>query len=328
MRCYEADDAVTCFVGMAQEVLGQVKSADDRADAVGELLYALAATQTRNDAVLDEASALVRDGAVKPVKQMDLLYAIDLYAGSIDPAAEPTYAAAVRRFADLERELKNDALIELYVGACLIIGWDEPLRERWWDFAQSVCTPDRLRGLKAEGVAHRALLLAMTPVAMSFAGSPEGFAMSADAALSWLHGAEKAAAKSKHGADKDFVAYIAVLMHTMNSFCLDEFDQPEASDAEVERARKALRRMEARIGISGKSTVLRRQVIEAMFDTGREPEAKKMLRQMLSRIDADKAGRKIPYSEQVAVLLLAAKLAHEEQSDQEQTCVPDGQVKM
>lgn len=327
-RCYGAADPVGCFVGRATSKLRQVANPADSADAVGELLYALALTQTRNDRLLDQVRLLVADSAVKPVKQMDLLYAADLYASSIDPAAEQPFALAVSRFAALERELKGNELVELYVGACAIMAWDGPFRERWVAFAQSTCTPEKLGALQGEGVAHRALVVAMMPAAMTFAESRDGFVASADTALTWLSAAEKLAAKSKKNDDKDFVDFIGVLMHTMNSFCLDMFDQPDASDGEIDRSLKVLRRMEKRTGISGKSTVLRRQVVESLFDTGREIEAKKLLRQMLAHVDADKDGKKIRFSEQIAILLLAARLAYEEQTDQEQTDVPDGSIRM
>jgi hypothetical protein len=259
---------------------------------------------------------------------MDLLYAIDMYDNFAAPPAKHSYTAALSRFATLENDLKGDALIDLYVNACAIIGWDDPFRVRWLDFAQSVCTPERLQAVKAEGVASQALILAMLPVAMTLAEDRDGFATSADHALSWLHAAETLAGKSKDAADKDFVAAVGVLMHTMNATCLDAFEEPDAADGEVDRALKTLRRMETRLGISGKSTVSRRQVVESLFDTGREAEAKKMLRRMLASVDADPDGKKIPFAEQIAIVLLAARLDYYEQTDQELTDVPDGQIRM
>jgi len=324
--CHRAGDPVDCFVGLAAKTLGRIGAADDRADAVGELLYALAVTGTRNDAVLAEARTLAAGDAVKPVKQMDLLYAIDIYAAAPGLPSEASYADALKRFAALQAQLKGGELVELYVNACSIIAWDEPARERWLDFAQAVCTPDALKALRAEGVAYQALVLAMMPVAMTLAEDPDGFVGSAGNALSWLASAEKLAGKSKSAADKDFVAFIAVLMHTMNSICLDAFDQADASDREVEQARAALRKMEKRSGISARTSALRRQVIEALFNTGRDAEAKKMMDQMLLRIDADREGKKIPLAEQVALLLLAARLEHGLRAGEGGTCGADEHV--
>lgn len=326
VACHRAGDPVDCFVGLAAKILGRIAAADDRADAVGELLYALAVTGTRNDAVLGEARKLLAGDAVKPVKQMDLLYAIDAYAAALGLPSEGSYADALKRFAALQTQLKGGELVELYVNACSIIGWDEPARERWLDFAQAVCTPAALKQLRAEGVAWQALVLAMMPVAMTLAEDADGFVDSAGHALSWLASAEKLAGKSKSVADQDFVAFIAVLMHTMNSICLDAFDQADASDREVEQARAALRRMEKRSGISARTSALRRQVIEALFNTGRDAEAKKMLDQMLLRVDADREGKKIPLAEQVAVLLLAARLEHGQRAGEGGTCGADDHV--
>jgi hypothetical protein len=323
LRCYRTDDAVQCFIDAAKTKLSRVTKAEDRAEAIGEMLYTLAATGGRDDALAKEAGELAAAASVRPVKQMDLLYALDIYEPS-----DQTYSNALRRFAALEQELKGDALVELYADACSIIAWDGAFAERWLDFAHSVCTPEKLQSGRPRSVAYQALVLAMMPVAMTLSEDREGFIDSADNALSWLHAAEQAAAKSKRGADRDFVGSIGVLMHMMNSLCLDAFDDPDAADDEIDVALKSLHRMEMRVGISGRSTSLRRQVVEALFDTGREVEAKKMLRQMLVRVDADRAGRTIALPEQVAILLQAAKLEHDEQADRLQTCVPEGAVEI
>ncbi|MDD5249741.1 MAG: hypothetical protein PHY45_12180 [Rhodocyclaceae bacterium] len=328
LRCYQSDDPAQCFIAIAKEKLAHVAAPDDRADAVGELLYALAATQTGADATVKEARALAASSAVKPVKQMDLLYAIDMYDSVAAPPAEHAYRAALSRFATLEGQLKGAALIDLHVNACAIIGWDDPFRERWLDFAQSVCTPARLRALKTDGVASQALVLAMMPVAMTLADDRDGFAASADHALSWLRAAEKLAARSKDGGDQDFVAAVGVLMHTMNATCLDALEEPDAADGEVERALTTLRRMESRLGIAGKSSAARRQVVESLFDTAREADAKKLLRRLLAVVDADPAGKRIPLSEQIAIVLLAARIDHYEQADQAQADAADGQMRM
>lgn len=328
LRCYQAEDPVKCFVAAAKARLARIDKDNDRADAIGEMLYTLSALDSRDDGLALAARELAASASVPPLKQMDLLYALDLYASAAGAAADQTYASALRRFAALEQELKGGALVELYANACSIIAWDDAFRERWLDFAQSVCTPEKLRAAKPEGVAHQALVLAMMPVAMTFDEDSEGFAKSADMALSWLRGAERLAARSKQSAEKDLVGSVGVLMHTMVSFCLDAFDVPDAADAEIDAALKTLRRLETRVGISSRSTNLRRQVVESMFNTGREAEAKKMLRQMLARVDGDTDGKTISLAEQVAILLQAAKLEHEERLDREQTCVPEGRIEI
>lgn len=313
-----------CFVSAAQARLARIAKRDDRADAIGDMLYTLSATGNRDDNSLKEAIELSANPSVKPVKQMDLLYALDIYASATEDAADQTYLAALQRFAAMEQRLKGGALVELYVNACSIIAWDDPFRERWLGFAQSVCTPSKLRAAKAEGAATQALILAMMPVAMTLNERRDGFAQSAGIALSWLRDAEKAAAKSRNGAEKDFVASIGVMMHTMNSLCLDAFDEPDAADDGVNGALKLLRRIERRTGISGRSASLRRQVVDSMRNIGRETEAKNMLRQMLVRVEADANGSRIAFPEQVAILLQAARLEHDEQLDREQACNPKG----
>jgi len=326
--CYRAADAVPCFIAAAKLKLKQVTRGDDRADAVGEILYTLAATNGRDAAMVQAATELAASRAVRPVKQMDLFYALDLYASAADTSAQPTYVAALGRFAALEKELKGNAQVELYVNACSIIAWQEPFGERWHDFARSVCAPAKLQALKPDNGVYQALLLAMLPVAATLAADRDAFAASTDYALLWLHASEKAAAKSKKGGDKDFVAFIGVLIHTMNSLCLDAFDEPDAADDEIDVSLKVLRRMELRVGVSGRSTPLRRQVVESLFYTGREAAAKEMLGQMLKRVDGDTAGRVIPFAEQIAILLLAAKLEYDERHDSERLCVPDGGVEI
>lgn len=327
LRCYKANEPIRCLIDQAQDKLDPIADPDDRADAIGELLYTLAVTGLHSAPLLAEARNLSENKAIKPVKQMDLLYAIDLYANAASLPSDETYTAALSRFATLDTELKGGERVELYANACLIIVWDESMRERWLDFAQSVCTPKALAELKPEGPVFQSLVLAMMPVAMTLAEDRDGFALAADHALSWLDAAEKITRKSKHAADREFVALMGVLMHTMNSQCLDAFDLPDASDAEIERARNILHRLEARVGISGKSTHLRRQVVESLFETGRETEAKKMLRQMLSRVDTDPTGMKIPLMEQVAILLLAARLEHYEQAGRTGVCVPNEEAR-
>jgi hypothetical protein len=252
-----------------------------------------------------------------------LLYALDLYASANGDKTNQTYLAALQRFAALEQELKGDALLELTINACSIIAWDDALRERWQGFAQGVCTVERLQAAKPEHVAFEALVLTMLPVAMTMSENREGFAESADQALTWLKAAERATAKSKKTAEKDFVAYVGVLMHNLNSFCLDAFDEPDAADDEIDAALKVLHRFEMRVGIATPSTPLRRQIIDSLFGTGRADDAKKMLAQMLARVDADPRGKTIALHEQAAILLQAAKLHFQEQADAAQVCTPD-----
>lgn len=328
LRCYEADDPVQCFIGIARKKLEQVGDPRDRAKAISELLYGLAATHTEDAALADEARTRVDNRSLPPSRQMDLVYGIDLLESVLAPPADDTYAAALSRFAALERELRGDALVQLYVDACAIVTWDDPFRERWFEFAQSVCTVERLKAANATSIASQALVLTMIPVAMTLADDREGFTASANVALSWLQNAEKLAAKSKDGGDKDFVAILGVLMHAMNAACLDAFDESDAADGEVERALQTMRRMEARRGVSGKTTVLHRQVIESLFNTGREIEAGKLLRRVLRHVDADVGGKKIPLTEQIAILMLAARIAHYELAEFQQPEVPAGQIRM
>lgn len=327
VQCYKSETAVDCFLAEARQRLRGVDKPNDRAEALVELLSALAGTEGRDDALLKEALALSDDAAVKPVRQMDLLYAIDLYGSAGESLPQRTYLAALSRFALLEERLKGLDLIELHVGACAIIAWDDAFRERWLDFARSVCAPERLARLEADGVAARALVMALMPVAMTFGENWDGFMHSASVGLEWLEAAEKLAARSKQAEERDFVAYMGVLMHGLNAICLELFEQEEAADGEIERALKALRVQEKRVGVSERSTFMRRQVVELLFKGGREAEAKKLLRQMLGKVDADPRGRKIPPAEQVAILALAARLEHEERAAREGgQCVPEGTI--
>lgn len=327
-KCYRQAEPVSCLVGIAKKKFVRITSPNDRADAVGDILYTLATTQDDDPALTQEARALAGDAAVDLVKQMDLLYAIDMRDSSVAPPAQASYTAALSRFAALEKQLSGGALVDLYLNACSIINWDEPFRQRWLDFAESVCSPEHLKAVKPDGPVSQALLLAMTPVAMTLAEDRDGFAASADDALSWLAAAEATADRSKDAASRDFVASVGVLIHTTNATCLNAFDEPDAADAEVDRALKSLHRIETRRGLSGKTTPLRRQVVEALFDTGRDAEAAKLLDRMLSRVDADPEGKKIPLAEQIAILLLAARLEHHANAEQEQDDVPAGHIRM
>jgi len=328
LDCYKAEDAAACFIAAAKGRLKLAPDANARAEALIELLYTLAGAEASDDALLKQALDLSSDGGVRPVRQMDLLYAIDLYGSAGESLPPRTFFTALGRFIQLDRELKGLARVELYLNACGIIGWAADFRERWLVFAQSVCTPDRLQAIETDSGAGGALLQAMMPVAMTFGENPTGFAESARRGLAWLAEAENAAAKSKDKEEREFVVFLGVLMHTFNALCLDVFDRPEAADGEAELALKTLRRFERRAGLVAATLPLRRQVVEILFKLEREDEAKKLLREMLAKVDADPNAKKIPAAEQVAILTLAARLAHEEAAAAREggECRPEGTI--
>lgn len=326
LRCYRTDDPIKCFVDLAKAKLVRVTGSDDRADVIGDILYTLSFAASRDDALKKEALELSASRSVKPVKQMDLLYALDIYTSATEESADQAYLSVLSHFSALQKELKGGALAELYMSACMIIAWDDPFRDRWISFAQQVCTAEKLKTTNPESGGQQAIILAMLPIAMTLHENRDGFASSADNALSWLRKVEKIAAKSKKNDEKYFASYMGILLHTMNSLCLDAFDAPEAADREVDVALKILHQTEKRLGISSRSTYLRRQVIDALFNTGRTADAKKLLQQMLSRVDADPTGRVISLSEQAAIQLQAARILHEEQLDRHQTCTPEGSL--
>lgn len=325
--CYKAEDAAACFLAAAKGRLKLAPDADARADALIELLYAHAGGESRDDALLKEALELSSAQSVRPVRQMDLLYAVDLYGGEGESLPPRTFFAALGRFVQFEKALQGMPQVELYLNACGIIGWEDDFRERWLPFAQSVCAPDRLRTVETDSGAGHALLLAMMPVAMTFGEDPSGFAESAQRGLAWLAGAEKAAAKSKDPKERDFIAFVGVLMHTFNAFCLDAFERTEAADGEAELALKTLRRLERGAGLGAATLPLRRQVVETLFRMEREDEAMKLLREMVARVDADPNAKKIPAAEQVAILTLAARLVRAEAAAREGgECRPEGTI--
>ena len=327
VQCYKAEAPVDCFLAAAKGRLAGVADPNERAEALVELLYALAGTQGQDEVLLKEALDLTFDAAVKPIRQMDLLYAIDLYGSAGESLPPQTFSAAVGRFVKLAGELKGADLVELHLGACAIVGWDEPFRERWLPFAQAVCTPERLEAMATDGVVQGALVLAMMPVAMTLHEEWEGFAAMAARGLAWLEQAEKLAAKSKEREEHEFVAFMGVLMHSLNALCLDAFERADDAGGEAEQALRALRRLEKRFGLSAKSVPLRRQVVEILFRVERAAEAKKLLREMLARVDADPKGRQLPAAEQVAVLALAARLEHDERAAREGgECRPEGTI--
>ena len=325
LRCYAAKDRVGCFADLAEARLRTVTGAVARADALGEWLYTAAVVGRRDPGLVAEARRLATDEQVPPLKRMDLHYAIDIYAHAADPAADEDFAAAIGLFARLDKELGADDRVALYFGACAIIGWEPALREPWLEFAESACSPESLVALEAQGVAAKALLMAMMPVAMTLTDDEDGFARSVAIALSWLDAVEKATRKAP-AAEREFVAGMGALIHTLNARGFDAFEQDYGTDVEVERARRILRRMEARTGVSGRSADLRREVIELLHETGRTKEARKMLREALQRADADPRGKTLPAADQVAFLLQAARLEFAAQAAAFGTCGPGADV--
>jgi len=324
LRCYQAADPVKCFVDLARTKLGRVTNADDRADVIGDILYTLSFSASRDAALKDEALELSTSGSIRPVKQMDLLYALDIYASATEESADQTYSSALRHFSALEKQLSGGALAELYMSACMVITWDDPFRDLCIGFARSLCTPEKLHAINPDSVGQQAIILAMLPIAMTLQENPDGFMGSAENALSWLDKVEKIAAKSRKKDEKLFASYMGILMHTLNALCLDVFDASEAADREIDVSLKVLRNTEKQVGISSRSTYLRRQVVDTLFNAGRTEDARKLLQQMLVRVDGDPAGKVISLSEQVAIQLQAARISHEERLDWMQTCTPDG----
>lgn len=316
-RCLGAKDPVACLMQASMSALKRIGRPDERAEAVADLLYALAETQGRNDALRTQADELARAPQVSPLRQMDLLYGIDLYDSSGGAKSLPTFRAAIQRFDELDQSLQGRTRVELYFGACSMLTWGDAFRSRWLEFVEAVCTPEKLRALDPREAAERGLVLAMMPLAMTLAENETGFAASAELSLSWLAETERLAAGSRKSAEHEFASFFGVLIHTMNAICLDAFEEDDSAAEEVEHAHESLRRLERRVGITDKSTSLRRPVAESLFRIGREAEARKLLRQMLAHIDADPAGKKIRLSEQVSILALAARLEYERRPPRE-----------
>lgn len=326
-RCLRVKDPVACLMQASLSAVKNVKSPDERAEAIADLLYALAETRGRDDALRASAEELAHDPQVPPQRQIDLLFGIDLYESSGNAESLPTFRAALRRFDELERSLQGRARVELYFSACSILTWVDSFRGRWLDFARAVCTPERLRALDLNEAADRGLVLAMMPMAMTIAEDQNGFVASAGLSLSWLGEAERLAAGSHKLAEHEFAAFFGVLIHTMNALCLDAFEEEDGANREVELALQSLRGLEKRIGISDRSTPLRRPVVESLYTIGRAAEAKRLLRQMMARIDADPAGKRIRPSEQVSILALAARIEFEERAPRQALeCRPDDAV--
>ncbi len=309
LHCYGVDDPVSCFLTGARHRLQKVRDPGDRAAAAAEVLYALAATGRSDDALLRQAMTLARRPGIAPHREMALLYAIDLYEFGLDsPMADVSYDAATHRFAELEKAAGGQELLDLYIGACAILGWEDDFLDRWADFVQQSCDPDKLARLQVKQSDGQAWLLAVMPSAMTAAGDWDRYRQSAEIALSWLDQAGTSAARQKNRAARDLMDELGVVMYSLNSVSLRLFEQNDAADGAIERSLKYLRRLEKRAGISGTTTPLRRTVAELLFRNGREKEARKMIRDMLARVDADPAGKRIPLGEQATILALAANL--------------------
>jgi hypothetical protein len=305
-RCYQAKDRVECFLRRAEEKLQRVRAADERVDATAEVLYTLAVTGTEDEALLKEAMHLAETPGLAPHRQMSLLYAIDLYQFAQDsPLSDASMALAQTRFRELEQTLAGNDLLRLYIGACSMLAWEDDFLERWSSFLPEACNPDKLGSLKMQGTDADAWIMAMMPAAMTVTGDWERYKDSARTALAWLDAAAAAAgAQGKQAANR--VDRLGVIMYSMNSISLQLFEEPDAADGALDASLKYLRRLEKRVGISGESTPSRRPVAEVLFRSGRDKEAAKLLREMLARVDADPRGKRIPFSEQAAILALIA----------------------
>ncbi|SRR6266581_61288 len=307
-QCYASRDRVECLLERAKSRLDRVADVGERAEAAAELLYAQAATGRQDAAPFAAALALADRGDLAPRREMGLLYAIDLYQFATEsPLATASYAAAAKRFRDFETLLQGRDLLELYVGACAMLGWEESFLERWWDFVPEACNAAKLAALAEVDPAARIQVLALLPAALTAADDWDGYTGSAEAALVWLDGERRR--KTKAAPRGESLDRIGVAIYGINALSLDLFDQPQAAAAAAERSRLHLRRVERRSGINGRSTPLRREVAEALFRAGREQEATRLVRQMVVRADADPTGRRIGLAEQVAILALAARLA-------------------
>jgi hypothetical protein len=307
-RCYEAKDRVECFLLLAEQKLQRVKAADERADATAEVLYTLAVTGTEDEQLLKGAMRQAEAPGLAPHRQMSLLYAIDLYQYAQEsPLAEATLTVAQGRFRELESTLSGNDLLQLYIGACSMLAWEDDFLERWSDFLPNACNADKLRALKVDGGEAAAWKLAMLPVATTVGGDWDAYKDSARNALAWLDAADSSAAV-RPPRERDLVDRLGVVMYALNSISLQLFEQSDAAEGATDAALRYLRRLEKRVGINGRSTPSRRPVAEVLFRSGRDKEASKLIREMLRRVDADPRGKKISLGEQAAILALAANL--------------------
>ncbi len=310
LACYHAADQVDCFLGKASTTFERVKDTAGRADAAAELLYTLAVLGAENDRLLQQAMTLASQPPLAPYREMALLYAIDLYHFSLEsPLATASYAAATARFAALESSLQGHDLLDLYIGACSMVGWEDDFLGRWGDFLPDNCNEEKLLALNLESDYDRAWLLAMMPVAATVAGDRDSYVRNAGIALSWLEQARKQAARSRNLDQRNSIDSMGAVMQSLNATSLDIFDQPDSASEAINQALRYVHNLEQHGGISGKTTPLRRTLAEALYKAGRDREAKTLMKQMLARIDKDPQGKRVPLAEQVAILALAANLA-------------------
>jgi hypothetical protein len=306
LHCYQAKDRVECFLKRAEEKLQRVRGTDERADATAEVLYTLAVTGTEDDDLLRQAMILTEKTGLAAHRQMSLLYAIDLYQFAQEsPLADASYAVAQNRFRELEKTLSGNELLNLYVGACSMLAWEDDFLERWSSFLPEACDPLKLAALKTDGADAGAWVLAMMPAAMTVTGDWDRYKDSARRALAWLDSAD--ASVAAQGAEaRSMVDRLGVVMYSLNSISLQLFEEPVAADGALDASLRYLRRLEKRVGITGDSTPSRRPLAEVLFRSGRDKEAAKLLREMLARVDADPRGKRISFREQAAILALAA----------------------
>jgi hypothetical protein len=310
LDCYRATDKVACFLDKATANFGRINDAGERADAASELLYTLAVLGAENDRLLQQTMALVSNQALAPYREMALLYAIDLYHFSIDsPLATASYAAATARFTALESSLQGHDLLDLYIGACSMLGWEDDFLGRWSEFLPDNCSEEKLLAVGLESGYDRVWLLAMMPLAATVAGDRESYVRNAGAALTWLEQAKKIGERSKNLEERNFINSMGAVMQSLNVTSLDIFEAPDSANVAIDQALRYVQKLEKNDGISGRTTPLRRALAEALYKAGRDKEGRKLLRQMLKRIDGDPKGKRVALAEQVAILALAANLA-------------------
>jgi hypothetical protein len=310
LNCYRAIDKVECFLDQAIATLGRITDAGERADAASEVLYTLAVLGAENEPLLQQTMALARNQPLAPYREMALLYAIDLYHFSLEsPLATASYAAATARFAALESSVHGHDLLDLYIGACSMLGWEDDFLARWSEFLPDNCSEEKLLAVGVESGYDRVWLLAMMPIAATVAGDRTAYVRNAGAALTWLEQAKKIGEHSKNPNERNFINSMGAVMQSLNVTSLDIFEEPDSANVAIDQALRYVRTLERHDGISGMTTPLRRTIAEALYKAGRDKEAKKLMQQMLKRIDGDPKGKRIPLPEQVAILALAANLA-------------------
>jgi hypothetical protein len=310
LGCYRAADKVGCFLDKAAARFDQVKDVGERADAAAELLYTAAVLGAENDPLLQQTMAIAATPELAAYREMALLYAIDLYHYSLQsPLADTAYAAATSRFAALESSLQGHGLLDLYVGACSMLSWEDDFLSRWGEFLADNCTEEKLLALDLDKGYDRVWLVAMLPVASTVAGDRDSYVRNAGAELAWLEQARKTSERSKIPAERNFINVMGAVMQSLNATALEIFEQPDSAKSALDQSLQYLRRLERQDGISSATTPLRRSLVEALYKAGRDKEAKTLLQQMLKRIDSDAKGRHVSLAEQVAILALAANMA-------------------